>query len=302
MAVYLDAIWLLNFIFDWLILLLTKGILKDRTKNYRVVFGAFIASLIIPLQMLFSISLLMNPVGKGLYSILIILCSFQIKTLKRFFTLLLYFYFISFAIGGGLFALYYFLNESFAFLASVSRGYGDPVSWLFIVIGFPIVLFFTKGRMEKYAVEKIRYDQYCEVQITVQGKIITTTGYIDSGNQLVDPVTKLPVTICDQTVLKSWFSDHDLNRLEVACRELAFEKIPEVWQSFIRIIPYRGVDGKNNFLLAIKPDAMIFVYDGQVISTRKVLIGMQFSMMTHDQSYHCLLHPQLIKLFSKNIA
>lgn len=300
MTIYLDAVWVLNFLLDMMLLLLTQSLAKDRTRKSRVIFGAFIASLIVPITIYLPMSIFTTIFGKILYSILIIVCAFRFKTIYQMIKLLLYFYFISFAIGGGLLAVYFLLQNPVSVsvngLLTFNKGYGDPISWLFVVTCFPIVLFFTRRRMDKHAVEKIRYDQLCPVTIKLKGKSYSTTAFIDSGNQLVDPLTKLPVIICDEVFLKQWFRQEEWEQLKIAHNELNFDRLPKHWEKWFHIVPYQGVQGTSDFLLALKIEELIIFYHNQKIITTKVLIGIQFANLTKDQTYHCLLQPQILKL------
>lgn len=214
--------------------------------------------------------------------------------------LLLLFYFTTFAIGGGLIALHFVIQNPIRLTANgiltFDSGYGDPVSWLFIIVGFPLIWLFTKQRMDKHAVEKIRYDQLYPVTMQIKNKSYSTTGYIDSGNQLVDPLTKKPVIICDEHFIGRWFTDDEWKQLEEAHQDLDFAKVPPEWEKHIQFIPYQGVEGKSNFLLAIRPDKVTIHYNERKIVSTKVLVGVQFSTLTKDHSYHCLLQPQIIKL------
>jgi len=213
---------------------------------------------------------------------------------------LLLFYFVSFAIGGGMFAAHYLLQSPVAITAagflSFSSGYGDPISWIFVVIGFPIVFWFTKNRLDKHAIEKIRYDQLYEVSITINNRTLTTTGFIDSGNQLVDPLTKRPVVICDEVFLQQWFTREDWQHLKRAYEEFNMEQIPKSLENYIQVVPFHGVEGKSNFLFAIRPEKISILYENHHIVATKILIGIQFADLTKDKRYHCLLHPQIIKL------
>ncbi|WP_174613168.1 sigma-E processing peptidase SpoIIGA [Virgibacillus ihumii] len=299
MTIYLDAVWLLNFLLDMMLLMLTQALAKDGTRKIRIVFGAFIASLLVPLSIYYPDTFVNSVAGKLIYSIIIILCTFRIRSLYRMMKLLLLFYFTTFAIGGGLLAIHFLFQNpvgvSTSGILTFNSGFGDPVSWLFIVVGFPLVWMFTKTRMDKHAEEKIRYDQLCPVNIQIDSKSFSTTGYIDSGNQLMDPVSKKPVIICDEYFLKKWFTEDDWKALYQAHSELNFEKLPAKWEHRINIIPYQGVEGNRTFMMGIKPDNLTFYYDNQKITTRKIMIGIQFSELTKDQSYHCLLHPKIVK-------
>lgn len=306
MNIYLDAVWTLNFIFDLMLLMLTQWLAKDQTRRARLVFGAFVASLIVPISLYFPNTFFSSILGKFLYSVIIIICSFRYLGVYRHLKLLGLFYFINFAIGGGLIGIHFFFQNPIILsekgFLTFNSGYGDPVSWMFVLIGFPIVFLFTKKRMDKHGIDKIRYDQMYHVSIEMKQKSYTTTGYIDSGNQLVDPITKYPVVICDETFLKQWFTDQEWSLLEKAHKELDFDKIPLEWEKLIQIIPYQGVEGNSNFLIALRPDKIIVDYHQTKIVTSKVLIGIQFANLTKDQSYHCLLHPQMISLASVDSA
>ncbi|RKQ37403.1 sigma-E processing peptidase SpoIIGA [Oceanobacillus halophilus] len=300
MTIYLDAVWALNFSLDFMLLLLTKALARDNTKIVRVTFGAFIASLIVPITLFYPESFLTGVFGKLIYSLFIILCSFGFITVYRYLKLLLLFYFTTFAIGGGLLALHFLINSPIAVssggMVTFNKGYGDPVSWLFIIICFPIVWYFTKSRMDKHVTEKIRYDQLYSVTIQIKDKSFSTTGYIDSGNQLVDPLTKKPVIICDQTFLKQWFTEDEWQCLKKANDEFDLDQLPKGWENSIQIVPYKGVQGSHMYMFAIRPDFLMVDYGEQKIKTSKLLIGIQFAGLTKDESYHCLLHPQIIQL------
>lgn len=300
LTIYLDAVWILNFLLDMMLLMLTKSLIRDGTPIFRIVFGAFIASLIVPVSVFFPDALLLTPIGKLLFSIIIMLSTFKFISISRMLKQLLLFYFITFAIGGGLIGVHYLFQQPFGMstsgLVTMNQGYGDPISWLFIIFGFPVVWIFTKKRMDNHAVEKIKYDQLYPVTIEIQKKCLSTTGYIDSGNQLTCPMTKKPVIICDQAFLKQWFTDSDWQSLQAAYEALAVDQLPENWQSRIQIIPYQGVEGTSNFLFAIRPEQLTIYYDGERIITKNVLIGIQFGSLVRDNSYHCLLQPQIFKL------
>src|SRR5690606_1805040 len=134
-----------------------------------------------------------------IFSTFIIYAAFGMKNWKMFMKQLLSFYFVSFALGGGLFGIYFLIGQQIhaadGLFITYSSGYGDMVSWIFVVIFFPIVWFFTKRRLEHITIEKIRYEELCTVTIWINNQKIETVGLIDSGNSLVDPFTKKPVIV-----------------------------------------------------------------------------------------------------------
>lgn len=299
MAIYLDAVWLLNFLLDFMLLLITDRLARLHTNRYRLAFGAFIASLIVPLSIYYPESFFATLIGKLLFSVLIILSSFGFKTIYRIVKLLSLFYLMSFSIGGGLMAIHFFVQSPFsvsqAGFLTYNSGFGDPISWLFVVIGFPLVWIFTKQRMDKHVQDKVRYDAKLAVTIKIKGKSHHSIGFIDSGNQLVDPFTKKPVIICDEELLLNWFDEEEWKKLKHSYQHMDMDSIPEAWMDYLRIIPYQGVEGGNNFIYTIRPDELVIYYEHKEIVTSNFLIGIQFGRLTADGSYHCLLQPELIQ-------
>lgn len=299
MSIYLDVIWLLNFFLDGMLLMLTQILAKETVKKWRILMGAFIASLLVPISIYASGSFFTSFIGKCFYSCLIIMSTFGLHSFYRLMKLLLLFYFVSFSIGGGLIAIYYMMHHTIVITAqgwlTFHSGLGDPISWFFVMIGFPISWYFTKSRMDKQSIEKLRYDQLYTVSITIKNKTYETIGYLDSGNQLIDPLTKRCVVICDAKFLKQWFTKEDWKHLYQSYLQLCIHDIPKEWQSHIHIIPFHGVSGNNNILFAIRPTKLTFYNQNKQMTTKHVLIGIQFGSLSKDGMYHCLLHPYLMK-------
>ncbi|GIO21883.1 sigma-E processing peptidase SpoIIGA [Oceanobacillus sp. J11TS1] len=299
MSIYLDVVWALNFMVDLMLLMLVQILARNATRKVRLFFGAFIASCIVPLTIFYPNSFLDHFVGKMFYSLLIIFSTFGFKNLYRFIKLTLLFYFVSFAIGGGLMAIHFFLQRPITVtldgVITFNQGYGDPVSWLFVIIGFPIIWLFTKRRMDEHVGEQVKYDQMYKIRLTMNHQSFESIGYIDSGNQLIDPLTKQPVVICDQPFLKQWFEEKEWEELRSIKEHLDLEQLPKRWEDKFHVIPYQGVDGAHSFMLAIRAEELTIYYNNEILQAANVLIGIQFGVLEKDGQYHCLLHPLVIK-------
>lgn len=299
MTIYLDAVWLLNFFIDWMILMLTHSFAKATNHRFRVMVGAIVASLLVPLHVLFPDALWSTPPGKLIFSVFIVLAAFGYKNIRLFARQLFLFYFISFAIGGGLFGIYYMLNDaihvSTGMIVTYQSGFGDGVSWLFVFIGFPLVWLFTKKRLDKLVVQQLKYDEMVPLSICFHNRVHDTTAFIDSGNQLTDPITKQPVVICDEVFMRQWFTEEEWQLLYKAQDELNFDVLPEKWQDRCRIVPYQGVSGDRAFMMVLKPDWLQVTVNGNHLTISRVLVGIQFGSLSPDESYHCLMHPHLLK-------
>lgn len=302
-TIYLDFIWALNFLFDFILLILTSLFVKRESQLRRLIFGAFIASLIVPLTIIFPNYPFSTFFGKIIYSLFIVLCAFPFKSLSSFLHTLFSFYFISFIVGGGLIGVHYLINNPISMinnsLVTFNKGYGDPISWLFVLICFPFIALFTKRRFEKHTIEKVKYDQLYPVFITINDVKREAIGYMDSGNQLVDPLTNYPVIIADKSLLMHWFNHNEWLKIEELSNTLDHVHIPKRWKGKINLVPYRTIQGENKILIAIKPEVVSITSERTKISTKKVFIGIHFSNLSKDKSYNCLLQP---RLFQQNMS
>lgn len=295
MTIYLDVIWLLNFFFDTLLLLLTAIILKRKVKKWRLFLGALIGSSIVLLYFTPFQSMASHPITKFLYSIFIVYTAFGFQKFRFFFKNLFTFYFITFMIGGGMFGLYYFFQTDLTstMLAMQSTGFGDPVSWITVLVGFPIVWYFSKHNLEEIEMKKIHYEQLVHVEIQIGNDVIPIKGLIDSGNQLYDPITKTPVMILDLQTAESYIPESVIQYSQ-NIEQFEYENLDPNWAHRIRVIPYRAVGQDHQFLLAIRPDrVMIYTSDEEII-VKKVLIGLNRTPLSSEGDYGCIIHPKML--------
>lgn len=300
LIVYLDLILLLNFIFNFMLLLLTKYLVRTAVPLYRLFLGTIVATAFIPLVIYFP-NTFHSTIVKGIYSVFIILATFGFKGIGHVFKTMFMFYFISFTVGGGLFAIHFLLESSLKtnihkILLYVNNIYGDEYSLVLLFIGFPVILYFTKSRMDRHVKDKIKYDQLYEVAITINHQVHRTTGFIDSGNHLNDPLSNRPVVICDEPFLRKFFSNEEWQMMKNAILQDKVDQFPHSIKSMIAIVPFQGVDGTSNYLYTIRPEKLTIYYHQQVIETKNVLIGIQLAKLTADERYHCLIHPEIIQL------
>lgn len=299
MTLYLDAVWLLNLLIDFMILRLTGYLNKKKNSGWRIIIGSIFASLIVFVAVFYPSSLLLYPLGKIIFSITIIVLTFKHKSWIDLLKTWLYFHFISFAIGGILLGVHFIFQqsvqvESGSFM-TVTTGYGTPISWVFVVVGFPICWYFTKQTMDKQALINFQADQLFNCEIGILGKNISTIGYLDSANHLIDPVTKKPVVIIDQLIIKQIFTDDLFIQLEQISQSLDISQLDASLIQSIRLIPYQDVSNPTGVLIALKPELFTVTYYDQVIESKNILIGLRFSTLASEQEYHCLLNPQLFK-------
>ncbi|WP_088105011.1 sigma-E processing peptidase SpoIIGA [Halalkalibacter urbisdiaboli] len=298
MTLYLDVIWFLNLCIDYLLIALTALVLKRPFVQMRFLVAAVFASLVVffmftPYGMLFY-----QPWMKALYSAVIVLIAFGFKRFTYFIQGLLMFYFVTFMTGGGLFALHYFWQTEVDILTGLTSAkgmYGSKISWVFVFIGFPLVWYFAKQRFETIEVKRIQYDQLASIDIVIEGYTFTMQGLIDSGNQLYDPITKVPVMIIEAELLYDAFGKTVVQEiLSYTEQESTQSEQATKLMSRLRIIPYRVIGQSTPFLTAIKPDRVTIKHDNKLYEVTRVLIGIQERELSPEGAYQCIVHPKLL--------
>ncbi|MGE6258666.1 sigma-E processing peptidase SpoIIGA [Heyndrickxia sporothermodurans] len=299
MVVYMDVVWLLNLLVDAMLLWMTAIILKRNISLWRVLIGGLIGSLLIIMSLTPFSDYAGNPFVKLGFSIVMVYSVFGFKRLKYFLSNLLTFYFVTFLTGGILIGTHYFIHFDFqlnnsVLLASV-RGFGDPISWVFILIGIPISWYFSKKRMDAFEMIKIQYDQLVDVKIEINGICLDIKGLIDSGNQLYDPLSKQPVMIVSIQKCLDLLPKEVVEVTENTDNFLHGKTIlSSDWNERIRFIPAKVVGKNNQLLLAYKPDQLFIQHGHECWDVKKALISFTNQHLSSEDVFQCIVHPKML--------
>lgn len=226
MKIYLDLLMILNFFIDFILLLTVSIILKRNIPLTRILLGAFVGGISI-LLLFFDINSLMLFLLKLIISIIMTLITFKYVNLKYTLINLFYLYISSIVLGGFL----YLLNVEFSYkkIGIIFVNKGLSINFIFLIIFSPIILYIYVKQIKNL---KYNYSNYYNIEIIIRNKKYKYTAYLDTGNVLVDKLTKKNVILIDK-------------------RKLLFN-IKE-----FRLIPYMGVNG-NNMLKVVKIDKLLF--------------------------------------------
>ena len=174
MKVYIELVFIVNYLIDFMILYGTKRLLKINKSNIRLLFGSSVGTLS-TFILFVNISNLELYILKILLSIIIILISFGKNNI---FVNTFYFYLISIIIGG---ILYLFdLTSNLYF------------NYLLLILFSPVIIYILIKELNKHTLNI--NDKYI-VEITLGKKIYKLEGFIDTGNRLISPIKKEPVIL-----------------------------------------------------------------------------------------------------------
>lgn len=201
MIIYIDLVLIINFIIDFLLLLTVNVALKRHSKIKRIILGAILGgisllSLFIPFN---SISL---SISKFIIGLIMVLVSFGYKNLRYTFYNLLYLFMCSIILGGFLYFLqvqFSYNNDGFVFYYE-----GLAINYIFIFVITPLILYVF---IKSIKVLKEVKNYYYKVTIIFSNEFnLCITGFLDTGNKLVDPITNKPIILLNKKLVKGKFN------------------------------------------------------------------------------------------------
>lgn len=195
MKIYVDAVLLINYIFDFILLSSVNYILRRNAKVWRLILGSFIGTitmLILFIRMSNGILLIF----KFLISILMLIGCFGYKDIKYLGKNILYFYLVSMLMGGGI----YFLNSQFSYTNKglIFTNSGLKFSYLIVII-ISIIIYLRY--MKSFKELKNHYSNYYKCKIYVKNECLEVSAFLDTGNKLVDPYSNKSIILIHENML-----------------------------------------------------------------------------------------------------
>ena len=290
MTIYLDLIFIENIFMNFIIIYATGLVLKNKIHLLKIFLGSIIGAVYAIFYYTSKMEIYSNIILKIILSIVIVYVSFNSKTIKYMLKAVLIFYLTSFTFGGVSFALLYFINpQKIVFHKGVLVGLyplkmvllGGLIGFLIIVLSFKTI----KKRIEKN-------DMKCEIKIKINNNETIVNGIVDTGNFLVEPITKRPVVIVESEKLKNIIPDEILDNLE---RIISGNiKVKNEYMSRIRLIPFTALGTENGLLLGIKADEIIIYYQEKTIKQNNVVVGIYRNRLSKANKYNALVGIDLI--------
>lgn len=174
MKIYIEFVYIINFLLDFMILYGTKRLLKINKSNMRIIVSSFIGMLT-TLILYINVTNILLFLLKIIISLIMIIIAFgRTNIIKNTF----YFYLISIILGG---VIYLFdFNRSYYF------------NFIFLITVSPIVIYIVVKEIINH---NLNIDDKYYVSIVYRNKIYKLEGFIDTGNRLKSPISNKGVIL-----------------------------------------------------------------------------------------------------------
>ena len=254
---YVDILFLVNFMMDYLLLLFVRRCLKCNVARKNVFFGATLGSLLTCIIIILPIpfAILEFILFHVFVNTCMIRVGLKIKTLRSFLRAVMILYIGTLLMGGILeFAGQYAKVGSFLFFFAVGGYYLCLGIWNFM-----------SGLQ--------RWNQFhCKVELYLDERKYELRGLIDTGNGLRDPLTGGPISILD--------------------RETAQKLFMGKVQRSVRFVPYQSI-GKEEGIMPIFHVDRMCVRKGEGYWFERPLIGISEETISAGGEYEMILNPNL---------
>lgn len=217
MKIYIDLILILNLGFDFILLFAVSKILKRKTDLNKLLISSFIGSLT-TLTLFIKITSLNLFIIKIVASIIMTITAFQYKNIKYTLKNIIFLYIVSIVLGGSLYLLN--LDLSYKNNGIIFYHNGLSINFIILLISVPIIIIIYVKEM--YSIRN-NYAFYHTITIYYKDYKQTYTGFLDTGNTLIDPYKKRPVILIND---KTPFG-YDYNKIYIPANTVIGNNIIE---------------------------------------------------------------------------
>lgn len=271
--VYLDVFFMINFIMDYMIILITSRIAKVKKKRIRQLAGAGCGALysvivIKPLtNHLFKITLV-----NILIAAVMVLISFGFTSASVYIKNVFLLFVVSFTMSGIINYLYYSTVIG-KYVRNVLSGNSNKVvnARKFILVSVLAYILLSAIVRIIFSVRK-DMELYYDVKITFRGKSVVVRGLYDTGNGLTEPASGKMVHIAEYKILKPLLEGD--------------EKAKEN----IYVIPFHSIGEEDGIMYGIRMDEMVVLVDDEPKFLYNPIIGIYTGNVSKRGNYSVILN------------
>ncbi|MGG6309935.1 sigma-E processing peptidase SpoIIGA [Paenibacillus macerans] len=305
LVVYIDLIFAMNLLIDASLLLVTAWMRKQKVIIWRVAVSAAVGALYVVMMFLPELGFMFTFLVKFLFSVVMLWIAFGFGSLQNYLRNMGAFYIVNFAAAGGILGIHYLLQDSgeiwsgIWYSASGGLGFSLKIGSLFMLVCFFAVLLWFKRVVSARRRQERISSFFADVEVCIGDSSVSCTGLIDTGNQLTDPLSRLPVMVMEASLWEKILPASSRGKL---ANERADNLILEwteagdfPWPERLRLVPYRGINKGTQFMLALKPDEVIIRLEGREHRSAKVLVGLDGGRLSTEGTYRAIVHPVLVE-------
>lgn len=286
-TIYIDILISVNLFINYFTLKATSKFLYLKSSKIKMVLAALLGAvyslyILLPYKNIFS-----SMIIKFLMSVTIILVAFGLQNKKTFIKCIVCFYSINFAFSGCILALWFIFRPN-GLIVNNGMVYFN-ISPL-ILITLTVLSYTLISIINKFIGKQESTSLYKKIHISISKKEIVLNAKIDTGNNLKEPFSNLPVIVVNRAKINDLIPK-DIQLL-TAQDLLNPQKIQNV-STKLRLIPFKTISSEG-ILPAFKPDYIIIHDDNNDSIKKEVYIAICKEGIL-DPKYDALINPEILK-------
>lgn len=250
-VVYIDLLFLLNLIINYLLLLAAARLAGEIIHRLRMGLGAGLGALYAVLVFLPGLGFLLHPMCKLGAAVLMLLCAFGGS--RRLLRVTLVFFGVSAAFGGGIFAIELLGGKGLSLKNGI---FYSSMDLRLILLSAAICYVLITLVFRRTAKHGGPGRELVPAILSLSGKKVALTALVDTGNTLTDPVTNRPVMIAEGEKLLTLFPvGEEPSLTDLRDPVGAMERLSSGGtRGRYRLLPYQAVGVDCGMLLALRLD------------------------------------------------
>lgn len=253
MVVYIDILIVENIIINFFLLYMTNKTINGKGNYFRIFISSLIGSFYIITMFIDEVKFLSRFPFNFIISIIMVVIVYQEKKFLDMIKIMFLFMCYSMTLSG----IFTFLNNS---------RYSYLFNYKTILLAL-LLFIIASDRIFTYIKSKISLNSLIyRADIIFKDKIVSVNAFLDTGNELRETITNLPVMVIEECKInKSQFNKDE-----------------------IYIIPFMDVSGKIGKLTAFKPSNVI-LYRENKKENKEFIIAITESKLSNEDEYNALL-------------
>ena len=251
-VIYVDTLFLLNAVIDYLLLLSAARLSGEPLRRLRFGAGAALGGLYAVALFLPGLGFLAHPACRVASGLLMLLCAYGGS--RRLVRQGLLFFALTCAFGGGVVAIGLLGQQGLALGNGV---FYSALDLKIVLLSAAVCYMVLTLVFRRLAAHTAAAGELLPARLTLNGRSAQLTALVDTGNTLSDPVSGRPVMVAEGESLFQLFpGEHrprpeDLRDPAGAMARLGTGE----WRSSFRLLPYRCVGVDHGMLLCVRVDS-----------------------------------------------
>ena len=282
--IYVDTLFLLNAVVDYLLLLASARLAGEPLRRLRFALGAVLGGLYAVAIFLPGCSFLSHPLCRAASALLMMVAAYGgSRRLLRQGILCVA---LTCAFGGGVVAIGLMGGTGLSLGGGV---FYSPMDLKMVLLSAAVCYLVVTMVFRRLGRHTASGGELARAVLRLGERRVELTALVDTGNTLTDPVSGRGVMVAEGEAARALFPrDHRPDRQDFTDPAGAVERLGTgVWRGRFRLLPYRAVGVNRGLLLAVRADSLEL--DGS--EKGPVLVALSPTPVSDGGGYRALIGP-----------